>query len=84
MSLIERLQSEPPVMARVEKITHDLGLATSGLRGFSIAASTMGKTQTNIVPDMAICPDCLAELFDPAHRCYRHFSIASIAGDVTR
>ena len=72
MSLIERLQSEPPLLARVEKVTHDLELVTSGLRGFSIAASKMGKTQTGIAPDMAICPDCLVELFDPADRRYRH------------
>ncbi len=72
MQLIERLQSEPPVLARVEKVTHSLDLATSGLQGFSIAASKMGKTQTGIAPDMAICPDCLAELFDPADRRYRH------------
>jgi len=72
MNLIERLQSEPPVIARVEKVTHDLELSTSGLRGFSIAASKRGKIQTGIAPDMAICPDCLAELFDPADRRYRH------------
>ncbi len=72
MRLIERLQSEPPVLARVEKVTHILGLATIGLRGFSIAASKMGKTQTGIAPDMAICPECLAELFNPADRRYRH------------
>jgi hydrogenase maturation protein HypF len=70
--LIERLQSEPPVMARVERITHDLELPTSGLLGFSIAASKRGKTQTGIAPDMAICSDCLVELFDPADRRYRH------------
>src|ERR1017187_6490577 len=48
MQLIERLQSEPPVMARVEKVTHDFAFATLGLRGFSIAASKMGKTQNGI------------------------------------
>jgi hydrogenase maturation protein HypF len=72
LQMIERLQSEPPVMARVEKVTHDFALATRGLQGFSIAASKMGKTQTGIAPDMAICPDCLAELFDPDDRRYRH------------
>lgn len=72
MSLIERLQSEPPALARVEKVTHDLGRATGGVRGFSIAASKTGKIQTGIAPDMAICPECLAELFDPADRRYRH------------
>ena len=72
MCLIERLQSEPPVMARVEKVTHDLAQATGDLHGFNITASQSGKTQTGIAPDMAICPECLAELFDPEHRRYRH------------
>ena len=72
MCLIERLQSEPPVMARVEKVTHDLAQATGDLHGFNITASQSGKTQTGIAPDMAICPECLAELFDPEDRRYRH------------
>ena len=72
MRLIERLQSEPPQLARVEHVTHDLVQITSGLQGFSIEASRTGKMQTGIAPDMAICPDCLSELFDPADRRYRH------------
>jgi hydrogenase maturation protein HypF len=72
MQLIKRLQSEPPVMARVEKVTHDLAQATGDLRGFNITASKLGKVQTGIAPDMAICPECLTELFDPADRRYRH------------
>ncbi|MDD2914938.1 MAG: carbamoyltransferase HypF [Gallionella sp.] len=72
MRLIERLQSEPPALARVEKVTHDLAQTLTGLHGFSIAASQTGKVQTGIAPDMAICPDCLAELFDPTDRRYRH------------
>ena len=72
MRLIERLQSEPPALARVEKITHDLAQTTIGFHGFSITASQTGKVQTGIAPDMAICPDCLEELFDPTDRRYRH------------
>ena len=72
MRLIERLQSEPPVLARVEKVTHDLAQTTTGLQGFSIAESREGKVLTGIAPDMATCPECLAELFDPANRRYRH------------
>ena len=72
MRLIERLQSEPPALARVEKVTHDLAQTTTGLQGFSITESKTGKVLTGIAPDMAICPDCLAELFDPADRRYRH------------
>ena len=72
MRLIERLQSEPPVLARVERVTHDLAKKTTGLLGFCIAESKSGKVLTGIAPDMAICPDCLSELFDPADRRYRH------------
>ena len=72
MRLIERLRSDPPVLARVEKVTHDLAQTTTGMQGFRIMESRAGKVLTGIVPDMAICPDCLAELFDPADRRYRH------------
>ena len=72
IDLIARLQSEPPVMARVEKVTHDFAQPTSGMQGFSIAASKGGQVQTGIAPDMAICPECLAEMFNPADRRYRH------------
>lgn len=72
MRLIERLQSEPPTLARVESVTHDLAKKTTGLLGFCIAESKSGKVLTGIAPDMAICPDCLSELFDPADRRYRH------------
>lgn len=72
MQLIARLQSEPPALARVEKVTHDLAHTTTGLQGFSITESKAGKVLTGIAPDMAICPDCLREMFTPANRRYRH------------
>ncbi|MBI4808592.1 MAG: carbamoyltransferase HypF [Nitrosomonadales bacterium] len=72
MRLIERLQSEPPTLARVEKVTHDLARTTTGFVGFAITESKAGRVLTGIAPDMAICPDCLHELFDPADRRYRH------------
>lgn len=72
MRLIERLQSEPPALARVERVTHDLVQTSTGMAGFSIAPSKSGKVQTGVTPDMGICADCLSELFDPADRRYRH------------
>jgi hydrogenase maturation protein HypF len=70
--LIKRLQSEAPALARVESITHDLAQTVIGLQGFAITQSKSGKVLTGIAPDMAICADCLSELFDPADRRYRH------------
>ncbi|MBY0575812.1 MAG: carbamoyltransferase HypF [Gallionellaceae bacterium] len=72
MRLIERLQSEPPALARVESVTHDLVQTSTGMAGFSIAPSKSGKVQTGVTPDMGVCADCLSELFDPADRRYRH------------
>lgn len=78
MCLIERLQTEPPALARVETVTHDLTQPATGLQGFTITPSQSGKVLTGMVPDMAICPDCLKEMFDPADRRYRHAFINCI------
>jgi hydrogenase maturation protein HypF len=72
MRLIERLRSESPALARVERITHDFAEGRAGFTGFAITESRSGKVLTGIVPDRAICPDCLDELFDPQDRRYRH------------
>lgn len=72
MRMVERLKTEPPALARVEKVAHDITHSTTGLLGFCIAESRDGRVLTGIAPDMAICPECLAELFDPANRRYRH------------
>jgi hydrogenase maturation protein HypF len=72
MRLMERLQTEPPALARVESVTHDLTQPITGLLGFTITPSKSGKVLTGIAPDMAICPDCLKEMFDPSDRRYRH------------
>ena len=40
--------------------------------GFHILASRAGRVTTGVPSDTATCPDCLAELFDPADRRWRH------------
>jgi len=78
MNLIARLSSEPPRLARVEHVNFDLEHPAGGLQGFHIEASHDGQVHTGITPDMAVCPDCLAELFDPADRRYRYSFINCI------
>ena len=69
--LLERLRSEAPVLARVDSIqSQDVALGTLGT--FSILPSVAGQSNTAIGPDVAVCPDCLEELFDPVHRRWRH------------
>ena len=41
-------------------------------RGFTIAASGGGAAATPVTADAATCPECLAELFDPADRRFRY------------
>ena len=68
----QQLREHPPPLARIRAIRrHELPPA--GYRGFVIAASARGRTETALVPpDVAICPDCRRELLDPSDRRYRY------------
>jgi hydrogenase maturation protein HypF len=43
-----------------------------GFTGFEIRESAGGDKTTLVLPDIATCPECLAELFDPANRRHRY------------
>ena len=48
-------------------------IPAAGFTGFAIVKSTgAAERSTLISPDMCVCGDCLAELFDPADRRYRY------------
>jgi hydrogenase maturation protein HypF len=73
-TLLHRLRSEAPPLARVDTV-HAEALESAGLIDFCIAGSgtvSFTTTTTAIGPDVAVCADCLAELFDPAGRRWRH------------
>ena len=69
---VERLPAEAPPLARITEVTqHEV--PCNGDRDFRIVHSQTGEAvRTLISPDVAICPDCLRELFDPADRRYRY------------
>jgi len=73
--LARRIVAEAPPLARVDSVTRrpaQSGASGPG-RGFRIVDSVTGDTPRTLVPpDTAVCDDCLAELFDPADRRYRH------------
>ncbi len=71
--LRERLRSDAPPLSRVEAVEWRT-LETLGHEdGFAIHASVAGAAvHTAIPPDVATCDECLAELFDPADRRWRH------------
>ncbi len=68
-----RLQSEPPPISRITDITTE-GISVQEQRSeFIILLSRQGeKANTQISPDIGLCPDCLRELFDPRDRRYRY------------
>jgi len=74
-----RLCAEAPPLARITAVSvSDIPLDTTATKaetpcGFRIVASqTVTGATTPIPPDIAVCDDCVAELFDPHDRRYRH------------
>jgi len=64
----QRLHDERPPRAFVQGIESAV-LDPAGYRGFEIRLSDASERKTTFVlPDVATCDDCLAELFDPADR----------------
>lgn len=67
---VEHLPSEAPPLARITGFSvHEL--PCNGDREFRIVHSARGEqVRTLISPDVALCADCLRELFDPRDRRY--------------
>ncbi|WP_102418107.1 carbamoyltransferase HypF [Mycobacterium sp. 4858] len=69
-----RLRADAPPLARISHVSVDELSADAGCGcGFSIVDSrAVPGATTPIPPDIAVCDDCVAELFDPRDRRYRH------------
>ncbi len=69
---IERLPNEKPPRSIIHSLDVEW-LAPIGLTHFEIRHSDDAGTKTVLVlPDIATCSDCLAEVFDPRNRRYRY------------
>lgn len=69
---LAQLREQPPVLARIDGVSF-FSLPLVKEHGFLISPSgQQGAVRTWVSPDMAVCPDCLAELFDPADRRFRY------------
>lgn len=69
-----RLRAQAPPLARIADV-RVAGIAVDPAcpPEFRIVASQSATgTTTPIPPDIAVCDDCIAELFDPLDRRYRH------------
>lgn len=66
------LPREAPALSRIERM-ESVSLPPVGYESFTIRTSVAEGTRTALVsPDLATCPDCLRELFDPRDRRYRY------------
>jgi hydrogenase maturation protein HypF len=68
---VGRLKIDAPPLARIDAV-ETLLADWAGHAEFRILESAGGKVSTAIGHDTAPCPDCLAELFNPESRRWRH------------
>ncbi|NUB25122.1 carbamoyltransferase HypF [Azospirillum brasilense] len=66
------LAEDAPPLARIDAVEAEDCPIRRDEAGFAILASHHGAVTTGVAPDAAICPACVAELFDPADRRYRY------------
>ena len=73
---MRRLRDDAPPRARVDQVLPAAALLpATGRPGFAIVETRGGPAaavHTAIGPDTAVCPDCLADMFDPANRRWRY------------
>ena len=69
---LRRIESEKPPRSFIQSM-ETAWLDAVGFTGFEIRASEAGGQKTSLVlPDIATCPDCLREIFDPQNRRHRY------------
>ena len=71
-AFIAALRTQAPPLSRIDSVSVQ-SLACVGSVHFEIAASRSGEHASATVPaDVAVCDECLHEMFDPADRRYRY------------
>ena len=71
-AFIEELRSHPPKLAQIDNFL-EFDSPFQQYEDFRIIESTNDpKEFLPVSPDLNVCPDCLAELFDPDDRRYRY------------
>ena len=69
---LEDLKTQAPAAARIEQVQVELS-APKGYTGFTIQESQPQEgSYQPVSPDIATCPDCRREIFDPADRRFRY------------
>ncbi len=69
----EELKTKKPLLALIEDVRVEKSEELRGYEAFEIVGSrSLGKRNTLISPDVAVCEDCLREMRDPSNRRYRY------------
>ncbi len=64
-----RVEREKPTISFIQSL-ESAYLDPVGFTGFEIRASVGGAKTALVMPDVATCPECRAEIFDPSNRRY--------------
>jgi hydrogenase maturation protein HypF len=68
----EAISAEAPPLAHIDRVSAS-PLPIDGAEGGFVIRESAADAGTSLVsPDVATCPDCLREVFDPADRRYRY------------
>lgn len=70
--LIADLKADCPPLARIDSVEYRQAEPLALVDAFSIAESDTGLMRTEVAPDAATCPACLAEIRDPFARRFRY------------
>lgn len=70
-AFLGRLSREKPPHAEIAELKIEK-IGALGEADFEIRSSLSGEKTATILPDLATCESCLAELFDPSDRRYRY------------
>jgi hydrogenase maturation protein HypF len=69
---VQQLWQNCPPLANIQTITRSPLAAIPHFSSFQIVESVNSTTRTDISPDAATCPSCLADTLDPFSRWYRY------------
>ena len=70
-SFLLRVEREKPAISFIQSL-ESVWADPCGYRGFEIRPSEGGEKTALVIPDVATCPECLAEVMDPSNRRYQY------------
>lgn len=71
-AFVDELRHSPPPLAMIDSIAVDELPVVKDAAFVIVESEAQSSASTPISPDIAVCSDCLRELFDPSDRRYRY------------